>query len=210
MVSDVNVGTYISGGYDSSSIASIASNSKHNKLIGFTGKFSRSGKLLTRVNTSLVAEQSNFELKTIDISSNDFITNINKVIYHLDQPVAGPGSFSQYMVSKLASKHRKVVLGGQGGDEIFGGYTRYLIAYFEQCIKAAIDGTSDNGNFIVTYESIIQTLQALLTISLIKQFWKDFWFNGWRYFQLINRAKSQWNFWDKLEPYSSKNIYGNF
>ena len=210
MVSDVNVGTYVSGGYDSSSIASIASNSKHNKLIGFTGKFSRSGKLFDESEyASLVAEQSNFELKTIDISSNDFITNINKVIYHLDQPVAGPGSFSQYMVSKLASKHRKVVLGGQGGDEIFGGYTRYLIAYFEQCIKAAIDGTSDNGNFIVTYESIIPNLTSLANYKpLIKQFWRKGLFDSMdeRYFQLINRAPNLNNeiFWDKLEPYSSK------
>ena len=79
----------------------------------------------------------------------------------MDHPVAGPGSFSQYMVSKLASKYMKVVVGGQGGDEIFGGYTRYLIAYFEQCIKAAIEGNANSGNFVVTYESIIPNLIAL-------------------------------------------------
>ena len=50
------------------------------------------------------------------------------------------------------------MLGGQGGDEIFGGYARYLIAYFEQCIKAAIDGTYRNGNFVVTIESIMPNL----------------------------------------------------
>ena len=62
------------------------------------------------------------------------------------------------MVSKHASQHLKVVLGGQGGDEVFGGYARYLLAYFEQCIKGAIEGTIHNGNFIVTYESIIPNL----------------------------------------------------
>ena len=80
-------------------------------------------------------------LHVIDITAQDFIDHMGDVIYHLDFPVAGPGSFPQYVVSELAARHLKVVLGGQGGDEVFGGYARYLLAYFEQCIKAALDGT---------------------------------------------------------------------
>ena len=63
------------------------------------------------------------------------------------------------------------MLGGQGGDEIFGGYARYLIAYLEQCIKAAIDGTYHNGNFVVTAESIIPNLTVLQEYKpLFRQF----------------------------------------
>ena len=79
----------------------------------------------------------------------------------MDEPTAGPGVFPQFCVSHEASQHVKVILGGQGGDEIFGGYTRYLIAYFEQCIKAAIDGNLNSGNFVVTYNSIIPSLKTL-------------------------------------------------
>jgi asparagine synthase (glutamine-hydrolysing) len=121
-----------------------------------------------------LADWCSFRLHEIDITVNDFIEHIRKVIYHLDYSVAGPGSFPQYMVSQLASQHCKVVLGGQGGDEIFGGYTRYLIAYFEQCIKAAIDGTMHAGNFVVTYESIIPNLTALQNYKLLLQhFWRE-------------------------------------
>ena len=66
------------------------------------------------------------------MTEDDFVSSIERVLYHLDMPVAGPGSFPQFLISEEASRHCKVVLGGQGGDEVFGGYTRYLLAYFEQ------------------------------------------------------------------------------
>jgi asparagine synthase (glutamine-hydrolysing) len=95
------------------------------------------------------------------------------------------------MVSELASRHVKVVLGGQGGDEIFGGYARYLIAYFEQCIKAAIDGTYRNGNYVVTIESIVPNLGVLQEYKpLIQEFWRDGLFGplDQRFLRLIDRS----------------------
>lgn len=190
--SDVPIGGYVSGGVDSSIISAIGADMVGgNNFAGFTGKFSIGRLYDESVYAEDVAREYKFPLYQIDMNCNDFLDNIEKVIYHLDTPVAGPGSFCQYMVSGLAVKHRKVVLGGQGGDEIFGGYTRYLVAYFEQCIKGAIEGTTDDQKYIVTYESIIPNLIALKNY---KPMLKDFWSSGLfeesdkRYFKLVNRA----------------------
>lgn len=190
--SDVPIGGYVSGGVDSSVISAMAADMVGgNNYAGFTGKFGISRLYDESMYAEDVAGEHDFSLYQVDMTCEDFLNNIEKVIYHLDTPVAGPGSFCQYMVSGLASKHRKVVLGGQGGDEIFGGYTRYLVAYFEQCIKGAIEGTMDNQKYIVTYESIIPNLMALRNY---KPMLKDFWSSGLfeesdrRYFKLINRA----------------------
>lgn len=189
--SDVPVGGYVSGGVDSSITASMASDMLNGNFEGFTGKFDIGDEYDESKYAQIVANKKGFILHQVNITAQDFIDNIEKVIYHLDVPIAGPGSFSQYMVSQLASKHRKVVLGGQGGDEIFGGYTRYLVAYFEQCIKGAIDGTMDSGKFVVTYQSIIPNLVSLKNYKpMIKQFWSDGLFepSHTRYYKLINRA----------------------
>lgn len=208
---DVPVGAYLSGGIDSSTVASLASAESNGNFAAFTGKFSFSPDYDESRYARELAEWRGFSLYEIDISAADFVDNIAKVIYHLDYPVAGPGSFPQYMVSQLAAQHRKVVLGGQGGDEIFGGYTRYLIAYFEQCLKAAIDGTINNGNFVVTYESIIPNLTALKNYKpLLQEFWREGLFEDMerRYFQLINRAslmqdEVRWNLLGDYSPFET-------
>lgn len=190
--SDVPVGAYLSGGLDSSIVASLASRRQGEGFMTFTGKFSLGPSYDESHYARELAKWRGFELLEIEIGARDFVEQMPKVIYHLDVPVAGPGSFPQYMVAQLASRHRKVVLGGQGGDEIFGGYTRYLIAYFEQCIKAAIDGTMHNGNFIVTYESIIPNLSTLREYKpLLQEFWRKGLFDDLdrRYFRLVNRAR---------------------
>ncbi|MFC1606577.1 asparagine synthase (glutamine-hydrolyzing) [Candidatus Latescibacterota bacterium] len=206
--SDVPVGAYVSGGLDSGAIAALGSEFSDGEFMGFNGKFSSFGNDYDESRYArLIAENKNINLMEADINVSDFVENISRVIYHLDYPTAGPGSFPQFMVSQLAAQHRKVVLGGQGGDEIFGGYTRYLIAYFEQCIKGAIDETMHSGNFIVTYESIIPNLKSLKNYKpLLQKFWREGLFDPLdrRYFHLINRASEMTNEinWELLGDYS--------
>ena len=205
--SDVPVGAYVSGGLDSSIVASMAHDAGAGKLVGFTGRFDFGPEYDESPYAEILAKRCGFDLSTLTIDARDFIDHMRKVIFHLDYPTAGPGAFPQYMLARLVGQHRKVVLGGQGGDEIFGGYTRYLIAYFEQCIKSAVDGTMHNGNFVVTYESIIPNLTALQRYKpLLQEFWREGLFAPMdqRYFRLINRAPTLGDeiAWDVLGDYS--------
>jgi asparagine synthase (glutamine-hydrolysing) len=189
--SDVPVGAYVSGGIDSSLIGIMASRESSFGKLGFHGKFAEFPAYDESSYAKEICGKHNINLLETDITAQNFSDNIQKVIYHLDHPVAGPGSFPQYMVSKLAGEHVKVVLGGQGGDEIFGGYARYLIAYLEQCLKAAIDGTHKNGHFVVTPESIIPHLTLLQEYKpLIRQLFSKGLFGPLddRYFRLIDRS----------------------
>lgn len=205
--SDVPVGAYVSGGMDSGLVTALATRGGGAGFKGFLGRFGEGPEYDESAYARDLAQQCGFQLHEIEITCDDFVEQIRKVIYHLDYPVAGPGSFPQYVVSRLASEHRKVVLGGQGGDEVFGGYARYLIAYFEQCIKAAIDGTMHSDNFVVSYESIIPNLVSLKNYKpLLQELWREGLFEEMdrRYFRLINRAnllEDEVN-WELLGDYS--------
>ena len=202
--SDVPVGSYLSGGIDSSLVAILASRHDARNNKAFHGKFTSHPGYDESHYAEIAAQSAGKSLHTVDITADDFLGTIEKVVYHLDHPIAGPGSFPQYMVSKLASEHVKVVLGGQGGDEIFGGYARYLIAYFEQCIKAALDGTYRNGSFVVTAESIIPNLGVLREYKpLLRMFWSEGLFESLdrRYLRLVDRAADMADEvrWDMLD-----------
>jgi asparagine synthase (glutamine-hydrolysing) len=189
--SDVEVGSYVSGGLDSSLIYSRASKHLGHGLKAFHGRFQGYPGYDESEYAQETVSARGGDMAICNITPTDFVENIAQVIYHLDSPVAGPGAFPQYMVSELASKHVKVVLGGQGGDEIFGGYARYLIAYFEQCIKAAIDGTYKNGNYVVTIESVVPNLGVLQEYKpLLQEFWRDGLFGplDQRFLRLIDRS----------------------
>jgi asparagine synthase (glutamine-hydrolysing) len=114
------------------------------------------------------------------------------LIYMMDEPAAGPGLFPQYCVSKLARAHVKVVLGGQGGDELFGGYARYLVAYLEQALRGAIYGTGDDARHVVTWDSIAPSLAMLREYRpLLQSFFKEGLFEEMdtRYFRLVSRME---------------------
>jgi asparagine synthase (glutamine-hydrolysing) len=210
---DVPVGAYLSGGVDSSIVASLAAEhgQGHGEMAAFTGKFDLGPRFDESAYAREVAEATGITLHELSMTVDDFVTNIGRVIYHLDYPVAGPGSFPQYMVSALAARHLKVVLGGQGGDELFGGYTRYLIAYLEQSLKGAIDGTMSRGRYVVDYGSILPNLGALRSYKpLLQEFWREGLFDEMdrRYFRLVNRTPRveglvRWSDLGDYSPYES-------
>ena len=208
---DVPVGAYLSGGLDSSIVASLAAGQSSGPMAAFTGKFELGPRFDESAYAREVAEETGITLHELSMSVDDFVDNIGQVIYHLDYPVAGPGSFPQYMVSALAARHLKVVLGGQGGDELFGGYTRYLIAYLEQSLKGAIDGTMSPGRYVVDYGSILPNLGALRSYKpLLQEFWREGLFEDMdrRYFRLVNRTPAveglvRWSDLGDYSPYES-------
>ncbi|MGB8953489.1 MAG: asparagine synthase (glutamine-hydrolyzing) [Candidatus Aminicenantales bacterium] len=190
--SDVPLGTTLSGGMDSSIVTILASQNTPRPLQTFTGAFREGADFDETPYAREVAELCGAEMNTVVLSERDFIDALPKLVYHMDEPMAGPGLFPQYMVARLAAQKVKVILGGQGGDEIFGGYTRYVIAYLEQALKGAIFETNDEGEHIVTLKSILPNLPFVRRyIPTLRYFWKSDLFEPMdqRYFRLIDRSR---------------------
>ncbi|MFP4333736.1 MAG: asparagine synthase (glutamine-hydrolyzing) [Campylobacterales bacterium] len=213
--SDVPVGAFLSGGIDSSIVATMGSKNYYGEFQTFCGSF-KDGKEFDETHyAKIVSDDISSKHYELFPKPKDFIDSFENIIYHLDYPEAGPGVFSQYMISKLASEHVKVVLGGQGVDEIFGGYTRYAIAYLEQALKGAILETSEEGQHIVTLNSIIPNLPQLQNyIPLLKQQFSSGLFDSMdeRYFSMIDRSSSAKHIYsrDILEDISQEQLLDKF
>ncbi len=134
LMSDVPVGAYTSSGFDSSSVTYFAS--KYNKnMHAFTGKF-KEGAFYDEVTcVKKLAEKIKVTQHDVEITPQEVLNAIEKIIYHLDEPKTGLSLISNYHLAKYASKYVKVVLTGHGGDEIFLGYPVYLSYLLKSLIK---------------------------------------------------------------------------
>lgn len=118
---DVKVGTFLSGGIDSSYITALTK-PEMSFSVGFSeeeGKFDESGL------AKKLCEILGIKLNRLIIDKNEVFENLDDIIYHLDEPQANLSSIPLYFLSKLARENATVVLSGEGADEFFGGYELY-------------------------------------------------------------------------------------
>lgn len=122
MIADVEVGSLLSSGVDSSYVVSEFPGKK-TFTVGFLDKNSKYNEI--RYAESLTKELKNKENYNKNISSEEYFDSIPKVMYYMDEPLADPSCIALYFVDKLAAEQLKVVLSGEGADEFFGGYNIY-------------------------------------------------------------------------------------
>lgn len=123
MRADVTVGAFLSGGIDSTAIAALAI--RHNpRLITFTTGFEREG--FSEVDVAVAsAEAIGARHVAKVVSQAEFVAALPQIVWYLDEPVADPALVPLFFIAREARKHVKVVLSGEGADELFGGYTIY-------------------------------------------------------------------------------------
>jgi asparagine synthase (glutamine-hydrolysing) len=126
LMSDVPVGSFFSGGIDSSAVAAFASQSGR-KPVCFGVHFTGQGVTDERPYQEAAAAALGLDLRLITMDGTSFPDDFRHLMYHQDQPVIGAAMFPMSRVSQLASNSVKVCLGGQAADEIFGGYARYAL-----------------------------------------------------------------------------------
>ncbi|MBL7196718.1 MAG: asparagine synthase (glutamine-hydrolyzing) [Candidatus Omnitrophica bacterium] len=162
---DVPFGLYLSGGLDSGLIAYLA------KPPYVFSCYYNLGEHFDEIHyAQSVAKEIGAEHLIVKPTPFDFQKCYEKIIWHLDQPIATASTISAFLLAKEASQFVKVVLNGEGGDELFGGYIRYLLMAIENRLSEALE--------LKSYH------------SLAKYFWSDSVFNdpAERYFELTKRG----------------------
>ena len=185
LISDVEIGSYLSGGMDSGSITAIAARENPN-LKTFTVGFdlsSASGIELgfdERSKAEAMAAMFKTEHYEIILKAGDMEKSLKNLVWHLEEPRVGQ-SYPNLYAAKLASKWVKVVLSGAGGDELFGGYPwRYYQAAGSQNFKEYIDGyylywqrLVDNKSLIKMFSPIANEVSNVWTRDIFESVFKS-------------------------------------
>jgi len=129
-ISDVPVGAFLSGGIDSSAVVALMSRPAAGRLKTFSIGFAESA-FDELPHARQVAAQFNTDHHDV-VLNPDVVQIVEDLTWYLDEPFGDTSAIPTYMVSKLASAHVKVVLSGDGGDELFAGYDKYVVEQRER------------------------------------------------------------------------------
>jgi asparagine synthase (glutamine-hydrolysing) len=126
LVSDVPFGAFLSGGLDSSTIVALMSEYLNEPVKTYSVGFEGDAETFSELPYArTIAEKFHTDHHEVVIRPSHLIGLAEKVIWHLDQPLADHATLANFMVAELASRQVKMVLTGEGGDELFAGYARY-------------------------------------------------------------------------------------
>ena len=127
LIADVPVGAFLSGGIDSSGIVALMKRHATGTVKTFSLGFNIGGKYSELADARRVAEQLGTEHHELHVAQLDLVQTLRTLVYHYDEPFGDPASIPVYLLSRFAREQVKVVLTGDGGDELFGGYVRYAV-----------------------------------------------------------------------------------
>ena len=144
MISDVPYGAFLSGGVDSSIITAIMADIKNGERIKTFSIVSDNKHFDESARSSAVAQYCNTEHHPIKLDLKDIETDLNRVILSYDEPFADSSALPTYFVSKITKNYVTVALTGDGGDEVFGGYNRYLMSHYSAQYKKVIPNIFHN------------------------------------------------------------------
>jgi asparagine synthase (glutamine-hydrolysing) len=130
-MSDVPLGLFLSGGLDSSGLAALMAPMMADPIRTFAVGFAEPGANELGY-ARLVAQAVGAEHREVVVSPPEFFSALPGLIWHEDEPIAFPSSVPLYFVSRLAQKHVKVVLTGEGADELFLGYAWYRVTAWNE------------------------------------------------------------------------------
>jgi asparagine synthase (glutamine-hydrolysing) len=138
LMSDVPLGLFLSGGIDSTAIAALAARRLKGALRTFSVGFAERG-ADELAYARLAARAVGAAHREVRVTPAEFFRALPGLVWHEDEPIAFPSSVPLHFVSRLAAEHVKVVLTGEGADELFLGYDRYRVTEWNERLGAAYE-----------------------------------------------------------------------
>ena len=168
LVSDVPLGAFLSGGVDSSLIAAMMAEFSGQPVQAFSIGYGREGAFMNELEyAKAVAGRYGMNHRSLILDSEDLLRDIERVVWHLDEPIGDPAAFLTLSLSEFTRKYVTVSLSGLGADELFAGYRRYLALQWQQkylqlpaivrngLIRPALDFVPEaRGNRLLNYARI--------------------------------------------------------